>query len=194
MRRVLVLTGTPGVGKSSIGKLLAIRLSGRYVDLGDLVKTERLHCGFDTLRETLVADIERVSDRVETIIGQTEGYTIVDGHFAMDVVSTTEVFLAFILRRDPDELKQVLKMRGFKPHKTAENIAAEILDICLVDAVKVYGEKKVCEVDVTGRSLEEVAHEILAVIEGHKKCRVGVVDWLSKLESEGRIGEFLEAY
>jgi hypothetical protein len=31
-------------------------------------------------------------------------------------------------------------------------------------------------------------------LEGKKKCRVGIVDWLGKLEGEGRLREFLKYF
>lgn len=194
MKRVLVLAGTPGVGKSSVSSLLASRLAGILVGLSDLVKLEGLSCGLDEKRETLVADTERVSKRVGEIIAQSKSYVIVDGHFAMDVVAAEDVFLAFVLRRSPDELREILEERGFKEEKVGENVAAEILDVCLFDAVKVYGEKKVCEIDVSGRTVEETVDEIMRIVNGCSKCRVGVVDWLAKLELEGRLDEFLALF
>ncbi len=194
MKRVLVLVGTPGVGKSSVSGLLASRLDGVLVSLGNLVSSEGLSCGLDEKRGTLIADLERVSKRVGEIIAQSKSYVVVDGHFAMDVVAPEDVFLAFVLRRSPDELREILNERGFKEGKVKENVAAEILDVCLFDAVKAYGEKKVCEVDVSGRTVEEVADEIICIVDGCSKCRVGVVDWLAKLESEGRLDEFFALF
>ncbi len=194
IKRVLVIVGTPGVGKSSVSSLLASRLKGTHVSLGELVKEEGLSCGFDKKRETLIADNEKVSKRVKEIIKQSEGYVIVDGHFAMDIVTVEEVFFAFVLRRNPDELWKTLKKRGFKESKVAENVAAEVLDVCLFNAVRAYGEKKVCEVDVSGKTVEEVVDEIICVINGRKRCRVGIIDWLMKLELEGRLDEFLHTF
>ncbi len=192
MKRVLVVVGTPGVGKSSVAGLLASRLNGTYVSLSDLVKSEGLSCGLDRKRDTLIADLEKVSKRVGKIVEQSEGYVIIDGHFAMDVVAAEDLHLAFVLRRDPDELREVLQKRGFKDSKVAENVAAEVLDVCLFEAVEAYGEGKVCEVDVSGKTVEGVVDEILCVVDGRKKCRVNVVDWLTKLELEGRLDEFLK--
>lgn len=39
--------------------------------------------------------------------------------------------------------------------------------------------------------MEEIVGEILGVLDGSKKCRVGVVDWLGKLDGEGLLEEFL---
>jgi broad-specificity NMP kinase len=80
---------------------------------------------------------------------------------------------------------------GFSGNKLWENLASEILDVCLVDALNAYGKGKVCEIDATGKSVEEVVEDILAVLNGSKKCRLGVVDWLGKLENEGMLDEFL---
>lgn len=194
MKKVLVIAGSPGVGKSAVSKLLASRLNGVRVSLNDLVEKEGFNQGFDMKRETLVADTEKVSKRVDQIIKQFKGYIVVDGHFAVEVVSAGLVFAAFILRRNPDQLRKVLKKRGFKRSKIAENIAAEVLDVCLVDAVRAYGEKKVCEINVSQKTVEEVAAEIVMVVEGRRKCRIHVVDWLTKLELQGRLEEVLDGF
>jgi adenylate kinase len=191
MRQVLVLTGTPGVGKTSVAILLAQRLKGVHINLSELVKSEGLSCGLDEERDTLIADSEEVSKRVDTVIARAKGYMIVEGHFAIDVVAKEDASKVFVLRRAPDELRKALMKRRFKESKVAENVAAEILDVCLFDAVKTYGEEKVCEVDVSGKAAEDVTEEVIAVVKGREKCHVGIVDWLTKLEMEGRLDQFL---
>jgi broad-specificity NMP kinase len=62
----------------------------------------------------------------------------------------------------------------------------------LVDALNVHGGGEVCELDVSGKNVEEIVKEILAVLEGRKKCCVGIVDWLGKLESEGVLDDYLK--
>ncbi len=192
MKRVLVIVGTPGVGKSSISGLLASRLDGVHVNLGDLVKNEGLRSGLDEKRQTLIADEEKISRRIQEIIEQSKGYVVVEGHFAVHVVAAGDAFLAFVLRRNPDELQETLRARGFIESKIAENVAAEILDVCLFDAVEAYGEGKVCEIDTSRKTIEDVVDEIVSILEGLKRCRVGVVDWLTALEMQGRLDEFLK--
>jgi adenylate kinase len=192
MDRVLVIAGSPGVGKTSLSTFLTRYLKGVSVNISELVSREGMSCGFDEERKTLIADVDKVSKRVEEIIQGSEGWVVVDGHFAIDLVPSKEVFLAFVLRRDPSELREVLKSRGFDDRKVDENVAAEILDVCLFDAVETYGEEKVCEIDITGRSEEDVADEVIQIVEGKKECKVGKVDWLTKLELAGRLEEFLK--
>ena len=193
-RRVILVTGTPGVGKTSISRLLASKLDAVYISLAELVERERLISGVDKARGTLIADTDRVSKRVQEIIKSSEGDVIVDSHYAVDVVPTKDVHMVFVLRRDPSELKSVMENRGFKEKKLWENLAAEILDVCLWDAVSTCGSDKVCEIDVSGKRIEEVVEDMILMLEGRKKCRVGIVDWLGKLEGEGRLHEFLRPF
>ena len=189
-----MVTGTPGVGKTTVSRSLASRLDAVYISLAELVERERLISGVDKVRGTLIADTDRVSKRMQEIIKSSECDIIVDGHYAVDVVPTKDVHIVFVLRRDPSELKNIMENRGFKERKLWENLAAEILDVCLWDAVSACGSDKVCEIDVSDRRIEETVEDIILMLEGRKKCRVGIVDWLGKLEGEGRLREFLKPF
>jgi broad-specificity NMP kinase len=67
------------------------------------------------------------------------------------------------------------------------------LDVCLVEALHEQGKRKVCELDVSERTVEEVVNDILAILDGHRKCRVGGIDWLGMLETQGVLDEYLKA-
>lgn len=189
-----MITGTPGVGKSSVSRLLASKINAQVISVGELVKREKLYCGLDRKRGTLIADTEKISKRIEDLISKISGNVIVEGHFATDVVPPEKVSLVFVLRRDPEELKKILEKRSYKRGKIKENLAAEILDVCLYDAVNKCGINKVCEVDVTSKSLEEVVKEIIDILNGVRERRIGIVDWLGKIESEGKLEEYLSEF
>ena len=193
-KRVILVTGTPGVGKTVVSRLLASRLNGLHIDLAELVKQEELTSGVDEVRETLIADMEKVSQRMREIIRDCEEDIVVDGHYAVDVVPEKDVHLVFVLRRHPDELKTFMEDRGFRNGKLWENLAVEILDVCLSDAVEAYGVDRVCEIDASGKSVEEVVEDIILVLEGKRECKVGTVDWLGKLDEEGRLHKFLKHF
>jgi adenylate kinase len=193
-RRVILVTGTPGVGKTTVSRSLASKLDAAYISLAELVEREKLISGVDKARGTLIADTARVSKRMQEIIKSSERDVIVDGHYAVDVVPPKDVHLVFVLRRDPSELKSVMENRGFKERKLWENLAAEILDVCLWDAVVACGSDRVCEIDVSGKRIEEAVKDIALVLQRKKKCRMGMIDWLGKLEGEGRLYEFLKPF
>ena len=65
------------------------------------------------------------------------------------------------------------------------------LRCCLGEAVEVHAGK-VCEFDITGKTVEEVVAEILDVLDKRKICLVGAVDWMGTLEREGVLDEYLK--
>lgn len=188
--------GTPCVGKTSVSSQLATELNALHIDLGELVTREKLSSGVDKTRGTLIADRAKLSRRVREIIKR-QGMNrdiIVDGHYATDLVPANDVTKVFVLRRDPEELKNLMETRGFKGRKLWENLAAEVLDTCLYDAVKAVGLNKVCEIDVTSRKIEEIISDIVSILDEKKPCTVRIVDWLGKLEHENRLDEFLKEF
>jgi len=193
-RRILVITGTPGVGKTFISNLLASKLEAERISIGELVEKENLHIGWDEERKTLIADLERLSRRIKEIIRNRRKTLIFEGHYAVHVVPPEKVHLTFVLRRDPRKLEKTLKNRGYNPRKIRENLAAEILDVCLYDAVNMYGVEKVCEIDTSRKKPNEVVEMIILIMEGKKKCQVGLVDWLGMLENEGELDKYLEDF
>jgi adenylate kinase len=193
-QKIIIITGAPCVGKTSASTLLASKLDAVHVDISKLAMRENLVVGEDEARDTLVADMAKVSERVKEIITHAERDVVFDGHFAVDVVPVRMVSRVFVLRRNPEELKPLMETRGWAGLKLWENLACEVLDVCLSDAVRACGVEKVCEVDVTGRKVEEVVAEIVSVLDGKRRCYVGVVDWLTYLEMQGRLDEFLKNF
>lgn len=174
--------------------MLASKLDAILVSLGDLVEKEKLYSEVDKKRGSLIADMDRVSKRVQELISSSERDIVVEGHLAMEVIPKKTLHLAFVLRRNPEELKTVLERRGFVGEKLWENLMAEVLDVCLWDAVSKYGADRVCEIDVTGRSTEDIVSDMVATLNDEKECRVGMVDWLGRLEAEGKLDEYLKNF
>jgi len=194
--KIILIMGTPGVGKTLISQHLAREIDAIHIDLGELVKREGLIAGTDKARKTLIADKQKLSKRVQGIIKQQKEKSniVIDGHYATDIIPPKDVTKVFVLRRHPEELKQMMEKRGFKNHKLWENLAAEILDICLYDAVKACGTDKICEIDVTGKNVKEVTDQIISVLDCKKPCMIKIVDWLGQLEQEKRLDEFLKEF
>ena len=192
-KRVILITGTPCVGKTSTAHALAEKLDALYIGLTDLAKRENLILRKDEKRDSLIINEKKMKKRISQIIEKNDKkYVIIDGHYATSVVPYELITRVFVLRRDPVELRKLMKKCGFSDQKLTENLAAEILDVCLVDALNVRGEAKVCELNVTGKTIEETVREMLEAIDNPTKCCVGIVDWLGNLESEGLLDEYLK--
>jgi adenylate kinase len=192
MKRVILVTGTPCVGKTTTSKALAQKLGALYINLTDYAKTNDLVLEEDKERNSLIIDEENMPRKLaETINASENTNIIIDGHYATAVTPTEQVTNVFVLRRDPRELKKLMEKCGYTDSKMWENLQAEIIDVCLSEALEFHAEK-VCELDVTGRAVEEVVGEILDVLEKRKSCSFGVVDWLGMLEKEGLTDQYLK--
>ena len=162
------------------------------VSLGELVTGEGLHEGLDPETGSLLVDLEALSRRVLELVQEAERegvMLVVEGHYAHLVVPREHVLKALVLRRSPYELREVLASRGYEGRKLSENLQAEILDVCLCEAVDAYGPELVYEIDATGRRPEEVLEEALLALRA-PGGKVGIVDWLGLLERDGRLDDF----
>jgi adenylate kinase len=183
-RKTILISGVPGVGKTTVSRLLAERMGCQLVNISELAKREGLTKGSDPFRETSVVDLDRMRARLAEIIKESEGATIVEGHFAYDVVSPGGVSHAFVLRRAPWRLREELEARGYPEGKVRENVEAEMVDVCLVEAKGALGPERVCEIDTTDRRPTEIAEEIASIIRGRKPCVRRSVDWLGREETK----------
>jgi adenylate kinase len=189
-RQIIVVTGTPGVGKTTISKALAKKINGKHIDISALVQRERLVEGRDEARDTIIVDNTRLAQRLQTIISEQIETIILDGHYSTQAFTDSNISLVIVVRLDPDELQTRLQARGYKETKIFENVAAEILDVCLFDALQQFEKRFVTEINVTNRDIEEIIDIILKTLEGQIKVRIGRVNWLEKLENEKRLEEF----
>lgn len=183
------------MGKTTVSRLLASKLNAMHVNLTELAKKERLFLDMDKKRETLIIDTNRVLKRIyEVTKDAKQDIIIIDGHYAVYVVQPKDVDLVFVLRRNPDELKRTLHDRGFGERKLWENLFAEVLDVCLFDAIELCGLDKICEIDVSDKEVKDVLNETILALERKKECKVGIVDWLGLLHEEGKLETFLKAF
>jgi adenylate kinase len=193
MKRVILITGTPCVGKTTAAKQLAAKLGAQYINLTDFAKTFGLTLGEDAERKTTIIDEEKMHQKLsQTIETSDSADIIVDGHYAAAVTPTNFVNRVFVLRRNPIELKEFMQKCGFSDAKLYENLSAEILDSCLIESLQTQ-PGKVCELDVTGKTADETVKEIMDVLDKGTKCYAGVVDWLGMLEQEGLTDQYLKA-
>jgi adenylate kinase len=192
MKRVILITGTPCVGKTTTAQALAAKLDAEYINLTDYAKQNNLTLGEDKERNTLIINEEKMQETLsQTIDNSTNSNIIIDGHYASAVTPEKHVAQVFVLRRHPKELKEFMKKRGYSGTKLWENLQAEIIDVCLGEAVEIHAGR-VCELDVTGKPVETIVEDIIAVLEKRKNCLVGQVDWMGTLENEGTLDQYLK--
>jgi adenylate kinase len=166
----VAITGTPGVGKTTVAERLETDLE--VVHLNDLVRGKGLTEGTDEERDSLVADLDAVADR---LAGQDD--LLFESHLAHHFEADRVV----VLRCRPEELESRLLDRGETAAKAAENAEAEAIDVILSEAVDRHGADAVYEIDTTGREVAAVAAEVTSVIDGTAEPAVGTVDFTGYL-------------
>jgi adenylate kinase len=188
-RQLIVVTGVPGTGKTTISTLLAAELHAEHIELTRLVKDGGLSQGWDETRATTIADMKALRHAIVNIVENITSNVIVDGHYSPEVSPRDETNLVVVLRRAPWLLKEELQARGYSARKVRENVEAELLGTCLADALAAQDPVKVCEVDTTGETPQETVRFILATLDGDVACVHGEVDWMDYPEAEKLLRE-----
>jgi adenylate kinase len=163
----IAITGTPGVGKTTVSKVLGEKLGIKVIDITEVVKDYKLYTEKDEDMDSYVIDFEKLENFINEIEKQ-EKDVILDGH----VSHLLNPDYTIVLRCNPEIVKERLEKRGYKPKKVLENVQAEILDVCLCES-----KGRVYEIDTTNRDVEDIVNEIIEAIK-HKKERKGIVNWI----------------
>ncbi len=189
--KLIVITGTPGVGKTSISKILANKLNAIHIDLNKLVLDEKLDVGYDKKRQCYIVDFKKVSRKLIEKIKETgEDNLILDGHYATSVIDPKEIDKVIVLRCNPIELEKRLRERDYPKEKISENLMAELLDVCFYESIKNCGKDKVRQIDVTEKSANQAASNIISILVG-KLEETEHIDWISELENTEKLEWFL---
>ena len=170
-RRILLITGTPGVGKHTVARAAQSQMAqeGEWdedwqtVDINETARMAGLldaAGSYDPASDTTDVDTGALSDAVRGALAAPGRYIVV-GHLAPYVVPADDVVLAAILRRSPYELIKVYEERGYSARKARENAGAEMLGTISFDTYAArYGATG--QYDATGRGSQETARVILA--------------------------------
>ena len=73
---ILIISGTPAAGKTTVAEVLGEKLGWRVISLNDLARERSLYCGYDEKRKVKVVDIDRIREEVSKIIEREEDLII----------------------------------------------------------------------------------------------------------------------
>ena len=183
MPLVIIVTGTPGTGKTAIAKLLARHINGIYLSLNEIAKKYSDFTSFDIRRGSWVINEKKLTEHVVQVIREVKHNTlIIDTHFG-DIIPNEYISFIIILRTHPLELERRLKKRNWPNEKIRENVEAEILGTITYDILQNFSHEKIFEIDTTKATPEEVVEIIKTLMSKSDKLRgkyqVGLIDWLN---------------
>ena|SRR3989338_3819630 len=162
---IIAISGTPGTGKTEIAKALAAALGYNYVSLNDFCEKAGLITGTAPARGSKIID----TDALEKVKFPADA--VLDGHVAH--FATADLYI--VLRTNPDILRVRLKQRGWLKKKVDENVEAELLGVCSVEAREFWDN--VMDLDTSKLTVEDALKIIQRWVRKGMKT-TEPVDWI----------------
>lgn len=130
----IIVTGTPGTGKTTIARMIAKKLMFRYIDTNKIIKKKRLSVFYDKKRKTKVVDEKKLAIELIKIINRNDK-VVVDGHLS-HFIPRKRVSFCIVTRCDLNILRQRLEKRRYNKEKIRENLDAELFEVILNEALE----------------------------------------------------------
>jgi adenylate kinase len=191
---VVCITGTPGVGKTTISEHLNNELAKNYdcqmISINDIAIDNDLIIGYNKEKDFKVVDIDKLDEKFNIIINNTvKDYSnentsnkydirkkiiIVDGHLS-HLCSKCDKVIA--LRLDPIILEKRLIEKNYSTDKIKDNLESEALAICSYEAYEIHNNK-VNEINTSNLTINEVLQLSIKIIEDEKHFPPGKIDFM----------------
>lgn len=128
----IIVTGTPGTGKTTIARILAKEKSYMYIDVNSLIKKKKWYEYYDRKRKCYVVDDKKIAKKLEDLIRK-NNKVVIDSHLS-HYVNPKYIEYCVVTKCSLKTLEKRLKKRHYSKEKIRENLDSEIFDICLTEA------------------------------------------------------------
>ena len=165
----ILITGTPGVGKTSFSMLLTDKLNELLhqnsnlqftnVNIGKLITEKKLYKDWNKEFDVPEFDDDMVCDELEPLINN--GGVILDFH-SSSFLPENWVDLVVLLRCDNTVLYDRLHERGYNENKIKENIECEIMEVTAEEVREAFDEKKILE--LKSEKIDDMSNNIDVVV------------------------------
>ncbi|XP_010520343.1 PREDICTED: adenylate kinase isoenzyme 6 homolog [Tarenaya hassleriana] len=157
----ILITGTPGTGKSTVASALAEATNLRHICIGDLVKEKNLHDGWDDELECHIINEDLVCDELEDVMEG--GGNIVDYH-GCDFFPERWFDRVVVLQTENSVLyDRLTRSRGYSGAKLTNNIECEIFQVLLDEARESYREDIV--VALQSNTIEDISNNVASLMD-----------------------------
>jgi len=119
--KAVVISGTPGVGKTSVALRISEVLGGKYLNLSDFVLSNNLYTQYDSETGSFVIDEGRLKKVLNDLIRTSEGYVVIDSHYG-EIVDDELIFKIVDLTGDQRVLYKRLVSKGWSGRKLLDNL------------------------------------------------------------------------
>ena len=132
MKKIIVITGTPGTGKSTLAKLLTQKLKLPRLDLHHYY--QQLSVKYNTQKKCYDLDYAKFEKLVQQKLQNHPNGLILDSHVAHHLPKKLVKLCIVLTCSNLKILERRLKQRKYPAQKTKENLQAEIFQTCLLEA------------------------------------------------------------
>lgn len=134
--KVILVSGSAGTGKTTLAKKLAKKYNYKYIDVNSIIKKNRLYFGYDKKLKTRLVDIRVLNKFLIRLIKHSKEIgLVIDSHLS-HYLPAKYANLCIITTTDLKTLKKRLQKRKYPKLKMNENLEAEILNTCLIEALE----------------------------------------------------------
>lgn len=137
-KKVIVITGVPGTGKSSLVSSLKRKLpEADFIDVSKLIDRERLFTLSGSGEK--IVKMQKLSSKLNSIVSRSRKQVIIlESHLLCDLKVKGAV--AVVLRAHLRALRKRLSSRGYSSSKIRDNVVAEAIDYCGASAEGNYSK------------------------------------------------------
>jgi len=133
MSKVLIaISGSPGVGKSTLAKFLIKKLKFDRLDLHHHYK--RISNSYNRSKQSYDVDYSKFEKLVKEKLAEAKKGLIIDSHISHLLPKKMVDLCIVLVCSDLKKLEKRLKARNYSKKKIRENLDAEIFQICLTEA------------------------------------------------------------
>ncbi|EAY14481.1 hypothetical protein TVAG_426750 [Trichomonas vaginalis G3] len=168
-----LITGTPGVGKTTFSEILAERYNLVHIPVSRLIQDKHLWQEKDEERDCTIYDEDLLDEAIKEILDSNpEGGVIFDFHCS-DIVMLDDIDYVLVLRTNSDILYKRLQSRGYSESKIQENTECEIFRVVLDEVLEGFeelGEDHIIEIQSdTMEQLDEAVMNVGHLIESYQQ-------------------------
>ena len=118
--KLIIISGIPGTGKSSLAKFISRKTNFKILDFKKILKENKLNETYDTKRNCYFIDIKKLNKVLIKIIKNSKNNLIIDSHLG-HFLPRKYVNLCIITKCELKELKRRLIKRKYSNLKIKEN-------------------------------------------------------------------------
>lgn len=131
--KAIIVTGTPGCGKTTFAKKFAKDNNFKYIDVKKVISDNELCFADDKHRDCIVVDENVLADKLVELIKNSKVRLVIDSHMS-HFISSKYVLKCYVCRCELGVLEKRLKNRRYLASKIKENLESEIMEVCLQEA------------------------------------------------------------